>query len=63
MLNLKMSIGTQNPVLVLKVLKVQRKISIDTQNPVPVLKGIKSAEEDEYQYWMCEYRYSKLLKA
>ena len=42
---------------------MQRKMSNDTQNLVPVLKGIKSAEKDEYRYWMCEYRYPKLLKA
>ena len=42
---------------------MQRKISIDTQSPVPILKAIKSAEEDEYRYWMCEYWYLKLLKA
>ena len=28
-----------------------------------VLKVVKGAEEGEYQYWICEYRYSKLLKA
>ena len=39
------------------------KMSFDTQNPAPVLMVIKSEEEDEYWYWMREYRYSKLLKA
>ena len=48
MQNLKMSTGTE---------------FTGTQNPIPVLKVIKSVKEDEYQYLMCEYRYSKLLKA
>ena len=36
------------------------KMSTSTQSPVPVLKVIKSAKQDEYQYWMFEYPYSKL---
>ena len=26
-------------------------------------KVVKGAEDGEYRYWICEYRYSKLLKA
>ena len=38
------------------------KVSIDTGYVSTGTQVIKGAKESEYRYWICEYRYSKLLK-